>query len=160
HRGAVRSRSDRDPLPAVLLDSPPPSAYCLLCGNLPPLRTQTMTTPLTRRSFLKASATAAAGVAAFGVPAVNVLGAHDELRVGLIGTAGRCQALMKALANIPNVRMVAVCDVWDVHLDQGRKLADPKAFATKNYHEVLARKDVDAVVIGAPDHWHVPMTVD
>ena len=40
------------------------------------------------------------------------------------------------------------------------KLADPKAFATKQYQEVLDRKDIDAVLIGAPDHWHVPMTVE
>jgi predicted dehydrogenase len=52
-----------------------------------------------------------------------------------------------------------VCDVWDVALDEGRKLADPKAFATKRADELLARKDIDAVLVGTPDHWHVPMTV-
>ena len=41
-----------------------------------------------------------------------------------------------------------------------KKLADPKAFATKEHEELLARKDIDAVLIGSPDHWHVPMTVD
>ena len=41
-----------------------------------------------------------------------------------------------------------------------KKLADPKAFATKHYRELLDRKDIDAVLIGSPDHWHVPMTVD
>ena len=44
-----------------------------------------------RRSFLKTSAATAAGVAAFGVPAVNVLGANDKFNIGLIGTGGRCQ---------------------------------------------------------------------
>jgi elongation factor Ts len=55
--------------------------------------------------------------------------------------------------------MTAVCDVWDAHLEEGRKLADPRAFATKAFEELLERADVDAVVIGTPDHWHVPMTV-
>ncbi|HEV3083858.1 MAG TPA: Gfo/Idh/MocA family oxidoreductase [Gemmataceae bacterium] len=115
---------------------------------------------LSRRSFLKTTATASAGLAAFGVPAVNALGANDQLQIGLIGTGGRCQALMKALAKVPNTRMAAVCDIWDVHLEAGRKLAVPKAFATKHYHEILDRKDIDAVLIASPDHWHVPMTVD
>ena len=67
---------------------------------------------------------------------------------------------MKSLAGLPSVRIVAVCDAWDAALAEARKLADPQAFATKHYREVLDRKDVDAVLIGSPDHWHVPMTVD
>jgi predicted dehydrogenase len=111
---------------------------------------------LTRRSFVKTSA----AVAAFGVPAANVLGANETINVGCIGTGGRCRALMSALARIPNTRMAAVCDVWDVNLENGRKIADPKAHASKQYKEILDRKDIDAVLIGTPDHWHVPMTID
>ncbi|HWG45782.1 MAG TPA: Gfo/Idh/MocA family oxidoreductase [Gemmataceae bacterium] len=111
---------------------------------------------LTRRSFLKTSAV----TAAFAVPAVNVLGANDTLNIGCIGTGGRCQHLMKSLVKIPNVRIAAVCDIWDTHLGKGRALADPKAFATKHYKELLDRKDIHAVLIGAPDHWHVPLTMD
>src|SRR5438105_7329973 len=112
-----------------------------------------MTASLSRRSFLKASAIAAA------IPAANVLGANDALRVGVIGCGGRAQALMKALAKLPNVRIAAVCDVWDQHLEAGRKLAAAGAFATKRYEDVLDRKDIDAVLIGTPDHWHAPLTV-
>jgi predicted dehydrogenase len=67
---------------------------------------------------------------------------------------------MKALANVPNVRITALCDIYDPHIEAARKLADPKAAVTKNYKELLGRADVDAVIIGSPDHWHVPMTVD
>src|SRR5262245_14621512 len=111
---------------------------------------------MTRRSLLKT----AAGVAAFGIPAFQALGANETINVGCIGTGGRCQALMKALARIPNVRMAALCDIYDVHLDQAKKIADPKAWTTKNYKDILDNKDIDAVLIGSPDHWHVPMTVD
>jgi predicted dehydrogenase len=115
---------------------------------------------LTRRSFLAASATTAATLAAWTGPAVNVRAANDTLNLGLIGTGGRCRALMRSLARIPNVRLAAVCDIYDGHLALAQKLADAKAFATKSYPAVLERKDIDAVVIGSPDHWHVPMTVD
>jgi len=117
-----------------------------------------MTGP-TRRAFLKTSA-AATGMAALAAPAVNALGANDTINVGCIGTGGRCRHLMKSLVNIPGVRIAAVCDIYDVHLDLGRKLADPRALATRSYKELLDRKDIDAVLIGTPDHWHVPMTVD
>jgi predicted dehydrogenase len=119
-----------------------------------------MTPPtVSRRSFLKTSAAAAAGAAAFAVPAVNVLGANETLNIGAIGTGYRCRVLMDRLARIPNVRLAAVCDVYDVALGLGRGMADKNAFATRRYQEVLNRKDIDAVVIGTPDHWHVPLTI-
>jgi predicted dehydrogenase len=112
----------------------------------------------TRRDFLRR--TAAAGTLALGVPAVGARAANEVLNIGCLGTGGRCQHLMQALKKIKNVRIAAVCDVWDKHLNDGKKLADPKARATKKYKEVLDRKDIDAVLIGSPDHWHVPMTID
>jgi predicted dehydrogenase len=115
---------------------------------------------VSRRNFLKSSAAATAGAALFGVPAVNVLGANEKLQLGLIGTGGRCQHLMKALAKMPTVRMAALCDIFEPHLAAARKLADPRATTTKHYPELLERKDIDAVLIASPDHWHVPMTVD
>src|SRR5947199_2695091 len=108
---------------------------------------------VSRRTFLKGTA----GLAAFGLPAANVLGANDTLRVGCIGTGGRCRHLMRSLATIPGVKITAVCDIWDVHLEEGRKLAAQGAFMTKRYKDILDRKDIDAVLIGSPDHWHTPM---
>jgi predicted dehydrogenase len=67
---------------------------------------------------------------------------------------------MSRLAMIQGIKITAVCDLWDTHLAEGKKLADPQAFSTKDYHQLLDRSDVDAVVIGSPDHWHVPMTID
>jgi predicted dehydrogenase len=120
-----------------------------------------MTPPadLSRRGFLKQSA-AAAGAAALAAPAAGALGANEAVRVGCIGTGGRCQALMRALVRVPNVRIVAVCDIYDGNLNAGRQLAASGAFATKHYKQLLDRKDIDAVLIATPNHWHVPMTVD
>lgn len=83
--------------------------------------------------------------------------ANETITVGCIGTGGRAQALMKPLSSIQGVRIAAVCDVWDVNLAAGKRLADPQAFATKDYRELLERKDIDAVLIATPNHQHVPI---
>ncbi len=72
--------------------------------------------------------------------------ANDTLQVGLIGVGGRCKHLLKSFPALPNVKITAVCDVLDDNLEAAKKLADPKAFATKKHEELLARKDVDAVL--------------
>ncbi len=120
-----------------------------------------MTEPLskTRRTFLQAGASAGLGLSALGFPALNVLGANETINIGAIGTGGRCRHLLRTLAAIPGVRVVAVCDVYDGALEQGRSLAEKVLLATKRYQELLDRKDVDAVVVGSPDHWHVPLTI-
>ncbi|MDX1983951.1 MAG: Gfo/Idh/MocA family oxidoreductase [Bryobacteraceae bacterium] len=97
-----------------------------------------------RRDFL-------AGMAAFA--------ANDTVQIGCIGTGGRAQVLMRNLESVRGARITAVCDVWDVNLEKARQIAGPGAFASKDYRAVLDRKDVDAVLIGAPDHQHVPLTI-
>jgi predicted dehydrogenase len=116
----------------------------------------------TRRTFLEMIGGAGAAAAGSLVTLESAKGyaANDTLEVACLGTGGRCKALMKSLAQVPGVRIAAVCDVYDKHLDSARQLADPRAVATKHYGELLERKDIDAVLIGSPDHWHVPMAVD
>jgi predicted dehydrogenase len=116
----------------------------------------------TRRAFLEAigSVGAAASATLGTMESARGYPANETLTVGCLGTGGRCQALMRSLAKVPGVKIAAVCDVYDSHLEAGKKLADPRAFATKLYREILDRKDIDAVLIGSPDHWHVPMSVD
>jgi predicted dehydrogenase len=58
------------------------------------------------------------------------------------------------------VEIVAVCDVYGPRRQEGLKLAAPSAAATDDYGVVLDRKDVDAVIIGSPDHWHKQMLID
>jgi predicted dehydrogenase len=114
--------------------------------------------PLSRRSFLGASAVAAS---ALTLPAsAQPVGANERINIGLIGTGGRCRHLMQALAKVPNTRMAALCDVYEPNLEQAQKLAAPNAATFRDYHQLLNRKDIHAVLIASPDHWHVPMTVD
>jgi hypothetical protein len=107
---------------------------------------------MTKRNFLK---TLAAGYSAgaLGYPS------NETIQIGCIGTGGRAQMLMKNLESIPGARIAAVCDVWDDNLAKARQLAGPSAFSTKDYRAVLDRKDIDVVLIGAPDHQHVPLTI-
>ncbi len=120
-----------------------------------------MTENRSRRDFMRQSATGAAGLLAGGYLATAKGYAENEtINIGCIGTGGRCRHLMKDLKQIPGVKLVAVCDVWDKTLEAGRKLADEKAAVTKRHEELLERSDVDAVLIGTSDHWHVPITID
>jgi predicted dehydrogenase len=108
---------------------------------------------LTRRTFIGAAA-------AVTLTVPRALGANETLNIGCIGTGGRCRQLLPALKRIPGVRVSALCDVNESALDLTRPLADSKSFVTKHYKELLDRKDIQAVLIASPDHWHVPMTVD
>ena len=116
---------------------------------------------LERRDFLETLGVTAAGVLAAGYTATaKGFAANETINVGCIGTGGRCRKLMESLRMIPGVKIVAVCDVWDAALEAGKKLAEPNAFSTKDHRAVLDRKDIDAVLIASPDHWHVPLTID
>lgn len=118
-----------------------------------------MHTSHNRREFLEQAGIGTLLLAGYAATARG-FAANETINIGCIGTGGRCQQLMRALAEVPGVRIAAVCDVWDNHLEAGKRLADAKAVAVKNHHELLGRNDIDAVIIGAPDHQHVPITID
>ena len=105
-----------------------------------------------RRQFLAATA-ASAG---------RVLGANARIRIAVVGTGGRGQYLMKTLNTIApgEVEFVAVCDVYDVRRAQAVKIAGGTAEQYVDYRQVLARKDVDAVIVATPDHWHGAVATD
>ncbi len=107
----------------------------------------------TRRSFLIAGGlTALASTRAFG--------ANDTIRIGVIGNGGRMQALLDAAEKTGPCEIVAVSDVYGPRRDAIKARPNAaNATAHLDYHEVLA-KDIDAVFIAAPDHWHVRIAVD
>ena len=106
-----------------------------------------------RRRFLGA---AIATAASYG----RIQGANDRLRFGAIGTGERGQYLLSNVASLANNELVAVCDVYQPHLlrAKGRFGADAREYV--DHRELLDRKDVDAVIVATPDHWHVPVTID
>ncbi|HZN34104.1 MAG TPA: gfo/Idh/MocA family oxidoreductase, partial [Pirellulaceae bacterium] len=98
---------------------------------------------LTRRELLESLGIAAGLVTAGYCATAKGYAANEEITVGCIGTGGRCRRLMQSLGTIPGVKIAAACDVWDFHLAEGAKLAQPQAFATKDYRALLDRKDID-----------------
>ncbi len=109
---------------------------------------------MNRRIFLLA------GSATLGLRAT----AADQIVVGIIGSGGRGTALMTAFQKNPAVRIGAICDVYEPNLEKALTLAakvpgnQPKA--CRNYKALLEDKDIAAVVIAAPDHWHHRMVLD
>jgi len=126
-----------------------------------------------RRKFLKNFATTAAAV---GVGS-NVFAAekkeqyfeqlkrlgtsaNDQINIALIGAGGMgTQDTLTAL-KVPGTKLVAICDLYDGRLEDGKKKWGADIFTTRSYKEILNRKDVDAVIIGTPDHWHQQISVD
>ena len=124
-------------------------------------------TSLTRRRFfdLAASAAGVAAAASRG-SAQGPTSASDRVRVGLIGSGNRGRSVAATfLRSHADVRYVANCDVYASRLEQGNKqLTDLQKDVTlegyEDYRRILDRKDVDAVHIATPDHWHCQMLVD
>ena len=118
-------------------------------------------TGITRRDFLKETAVAGATAAVFGgLAPARVLGANDKIRVGAMGTGERCQYLMRLFKGNPSVEFAAVCDVYGPRREAALQIAGPQAKSYLDYHELLDNKEIDAVIIGSPDHWHKQMLVD
>ena len=86
--------------------------------------------------------------------------ANDRIRIGVIGTGGRARGLMNLLKRLPGNEMVAVCDVYEPRLLQAAEIAGASAAKISDYRRILDDRQIDAVVIGAPDHWHKTITLD
>ncbi|WZO98018.1 Gfo/Idh/MocA family oxidoreductase [Isosphaeraceae bacterium EP7] len=116
-----------------------------------------MTDPTTRRDFLAASAFAAASLAATRAGAdepKKAVGANDKISLGFIGVGGMGSGLLNIFKTMPDVNVAALCDVYEPHLLRARSAVDGKPDTYGDFRKVLERKDIDAVVIATPDHWH------
>src|SRR3954464_4199722 len=110
-------------------------------------------TKTNRRSFLMASGMTA-------LAASKAMGANETLRVGVIGTGARMKTLLSSADKSAPWQLVAACDVYAPNLDKVKARPNNSATTHVEYREVLDNKELDAVIIAAPDHWHVKMACD
>lgn len=108
---------------------------------------------ITRRGFMIASGMTA-------LAATRVFGANEKIRLGLIGAGQRMKGLTDAANKAAPCEIVAVSDVYGPHRDLFKERSGGLATTHLDYREVLDNKDVDAVIIASPDHWHLRMALD
>jgi len=132
----------------------------------------TETSQISRRQFIgSAVGTTAALAFPYVVPASVLAGAgnaapSERITLGFIGAGKQSQHLMRSFLNSPGTQVVAVCDVDRLKLERNKKIAEDY-YAGKgaagtykgcdtygDFRDLLARSDIDAVVISTPDHWH------
>ena len=89
----------------------------------------------------------------------RIVGANERIRIGWIGCGARGTFVAEAFRKSPDCEIVAVCDVYEPHAEQARKLVGGSAAAYGDFRRVLDRNDVDAVLVATPDHWHAIPTV-
>jgi predicted dehydrogenase len=124
---------------------------------------------LNRRDFIATTAVAGAGMLleacksdAGQKTAAVKSSSLNTINIALIGYGEEGKVLLESLLNIEGVRLVALCDIWNYHLDQGARYLGKignEVRAYENYEDLLAKeKDLQAVVIATPDFCHAPMT--
>jgi predicted dehydrogenase len=124
---------------------------------------------LNRRNFLKAAGLATAEtMVAPGIFALTEtqeesakpVSANDHIQLALIGAGIQGQGDTGFAVQVPGVKLVAVADCYDGRLAHCKEKWGDDVFTTRDYQEILARKDIDAVLIATPDHWHKQVAVD
>jgi predicted dehydrogenase len=124
---------------------------------------------LNRRGFIKVAGAASAAsllngrihaLSALQAEPARPVSANDHIQIALIGAGIQGQTDTRFAVQVPGVKLVAVADCYDGRLAHCKELWGNDLFTTRNYAEILARKDIDAVIIATPDHWHKQAAVD
>ncbi len=87
-------------------------------------------------------------------------GPNDRINLACIGLGIQGFSDLAAALQHPNVELVAGCDLYTGHLERFREVYGAEPFLTRDYREILARPDVDAVIVATPDHWHDTITIE
>lgn len=85
--------------------------------------------------------------------------ANDQIQIAIIGAGGMGTADVNTAITVPGAKLIAACDLYDGRLQDAKKKWGNDIYTTKDFREILERKDVDAVIIATPDHWHKDISV-
>jgi predicted dehydrogenase len=113
-----------------------------------------------RRELLKAAAFGAMMPGQLASVQSSPVAATDKIQVGMIGVGNFGAANLQAFARNPDVEIVAVCDVFEPNLERGAELAGGKPKRYRHYRRLLEDRNIQAVVITTPEHWHAIMCID
>lgn len=86
--------------------------------------------------------------------------ANDNIQVACIGFGIMGQGDCRTVVTVPGAKLVAVSDVYDGRLRKAKEVYGKDTFTTRDYREVLAKKEIDAVIVATPDHWHSKIAID
>ena len=84
---------------------------------------------------------------------------NDNIQIAVIGAGGMGTADGNTAMSVPGAKIIAACDLYDGRLEAAKKNYGKDIFTTKDYREILQRKDIDAVIVATPDHWHKDISV-
>jgi len=116
---------------------------------------------LSRRQFVKTSALAAGTVSLGNAVSLAAFGSNDRIRIGVIGCGGQgtghVHSLVKRGAE-DNISVVAVSDVYQRRVTRAKDICKGDGYL--DYRQLLERKDIDAILIATPDHWHSKISID
>src|SRR5262249_3587932 len=113
-----------------------------------------MASQINRRTFTRTAAAGGALAALHAAGLSAVLGANERVRLGFVGVGNRGDQLLDAFLVHPDAEVVALCDVYEPYLQAAQKKVGGKARLVADFRKLLDQKDLDAVVIATPDHWH------
>ncbi|WP_439583662.1 Gfo/Idh/MocA family protein [Dyadobacter bucti] len=112
-----------------------------------------------RRQFITTGLAAAAGLSAAAYPVFGQTKTADKIRLGIIGTGSRGAGLCTLIKEMPEIALVACCDIIPENLQKGLSLAEKGAKGYTDYRKLLEDKSLDAVVIATPLYLHYPMAI-
>jgi predicted dehydrogenase len=114
---------------------------------------------MTRREVILTAAASPLALAQANAQAQQTRSANDRVQIALIGAGGQGSADTRSSIG-QGAKLVAVADVYDGRLTRAKEIWGKDLFTTRDYREILARPDIDAIIIGTPDHWHQRISVD
>ena len=111
---------------------------------------------ISRRDFAKKAVAISAGTA---FSRMRILGANDRVNMGIVGCGDRGMSVWGTFLKQTDVHPVAVCDVYEPHATLASATGTPKLTVHRDFRRLLEMKDIDAVLVATPDHWHALVTV-